>query len=170
MDIQVVIIGGGLFGLLLLQFLNCVGVVIVVFERFLCDYVLLCIWVGILEWGMVQMLCEVGVVVCMDCEGLFYDGCYLIDVDLMVYIDFCVLIGKQVMVYGQIEVMYDFYDVQDVMGMCIVYGVQDVIIYDLDQLQVVVEYMLNGQCYCLICVYVVGCDGFYGVSCQIIFE
>lgn len=170
MKIEVVIIGGGLLGFLLLQLLNKFGVEIVILEWLSCDYVLLCICVGVFEVGIVDMLYEVGVGDWMEKEGILYEGCYLIDDDLMVWINFFELMGKKVMVYGQIEVIIDLYVVQDVMGINIIYGVEDVVIDGLEIMLFVVEYILNGECKWIECFYVVGCDGFYGVSCKIIFE
>lgn len=164
MDTQVAIIGGGPSGLLLSQLLNRAGIATVVLERSSRDHVLSRIRAGILEWGTVELLREAGVAARMEAEGFPHDGTFLTDAERMVHIDFKGLTGKQVMVYGQTEVTRDLYDAQDAMGTTILHGVQDIAIQDLDGPLARVDYTLDGQRRSLTCAYVVGCDGFHGVS------
>lgn len=164
MKTEVVIIGGGPSGLLLSQLLNKAGVATVVLERTTRKRVLSRIRAGVLEAGTVGLLKEAGVGDRMQKEGIPHDGCYLTDDDLMVHINFFELTGKRVMIYGQAEVTADLYDAQDEMGASIIHEVEDVEIHDLDQKTSFVEYSKDGQRSRINCSYVVGCDGFHGVS------
>lgn len=164
MDTQVAIIGGGPSGLLLSQLLNRAGISTVILERSSREQVLSRIRAGILEWGTVELLREAGVGARMDAEGFPHDGTWITNADLVVHIDFMELTGRRVMVYGQTEVTRDLYAAQDAMGTTILHGVSDVTIHDLDGPNASVEYTMNGERARLTCAYVVGCDGFHGVS------
>jgi p-hydroxybenzoate 3-monooxygenase len=164
MKTEVLIIGGGPSGLLLSQLLNKAGVATVILERTTRERVLARIRAGVLESGTVALLQEAGVGGRMQEVGMAHDGCYLTDDDLMVHINFFELTGKRVMVYGQTEVTTDLYNAQDEMGTTIVHEVEDVEIHDLDQSTSFVEYTKEGQRQRIDCSYVVGCDGFHGVS------
>jgi len=164
MKTEVAIIGGGPSGLLLSQLLNKAGVSTVILERAPRARVLQRIRAGVLESGTVMMLREAGVADRMDREGTPHEGCYLTDDDLMVRINFEDLTGKPVMVYGQTEVTADLYAAQDAMGTEILHGVEDVVIDGADSTSPSVHFTHGGDRGCLQCAYVVGCDGFHGVS------
>jgi p-hydroxybenzoate 3-monooxygenase len=164
MKTEVVIIGGGPSGLLLSQLLNKAGVATVVLERTTRKRVLSRIRAGVLESGTVGLLGQAGVGDRMQNEGIPHDGCYLTDDDLMVHINFYELTGKRVMIYGQTELTTDLYNAQEQMGASIIHEVEDVEIHDLDQKTSFVEYSKDGQRSRINCSYVVGCDGFHGVS------
>lgn len=128
------------------------------------QYVLGCICVGILESGIVDLLCEVGVVQWMDVEGLVYYGVEFLFDGQWVFVVLSELIdGKSVMVYGQIEVICDLMVVWVVSGVLIVYGVSEVVIYDVKSDWLMIIYFSEGEICCLECDFIVGCDGFYGV-------
>ena len=164
MKTEVLIIGGGPSGLLLSQLLNKAGVSTIILERTTRERVLARIRAGVLESGTVGLLKEAGVGDRLQKEGIPHDGCYLTDDDLMVHINFYELTGKRVMVYGQTEVTTDLYAAQDEMGTRIVHEVEDVQIHDLDQRTSYVEYTKDDKRHRIDCSYVVGCDGFHGVS------
>jgi len=164
MKTDVVIIGGGPSGLLLSQLLNKSGVATTVLERTSRERVLARIRAGVLETGTVDLLREAGVADRLEREGLPHDSCFLTDDELMVRINFFELTGKKVMVYGQTEVTTDLYAAQDAMGTRIVHGVENVSIQNLLHSNSSVEYSLDGTRHTIECSYVVGCDGFHGVS------
>jgi p-hydroxybenzoate 3-monooxygenase len=168
MKTQVAIIGGGPSGLLLSQLLNRAGIATAVLERSSRDHVLSRIRAGVLEAGTVQMLREAGAGDRMDREGIPHDGCVFSDDDLMVRVDFKALTGKSVMVYGQTEVTADLYAAQDAIGATILHNVSDVAIREADSTAPFVEFTQDGQRRRLDCAFVVGCDGFHGVSRQTI--
>ena len=164
MNTEVLIIGGGPSGLLLSQLLNKAGVATVILERTSRERVLARIRAGVLEWGTVQLLREAGVDARMNVEGMVHEGCYLTDDELIVRIDFQDLTGKPLMVYGQTEVTADLYAAQDAMGTSILHDVESVVIQDIDGSSPFVDFRHEGQDKRIACNYVVGCDGFHGVS------
>ena len=161
---QVAIIGAGPSGLLLSQLLNQAGVSTVLLERAPRAKVLARIRAGVLEAGTVALLKEASVGARMMREGLPHHGCLLTDDDLKVHIDFQALSGKNVLVYGQTEVTADLYQAQDVMGTQILHEVEDVVISQADTTHPFVEFTQTNQRHRLDCAFVVGCDGFHGVS------
>ena len=164
MKTEVAIVGAGPSGVLLSQLLNRAGVSTTLLERTSRDRVLNRIRAGVLETGTVSMLHEAGVGGRMEKEGLPHEGCYFTDDDLMVHVNFYELTGKKVMVYGQTEVTRDLYDAQDAMGTTIVHNVEDVVINDVTTSTPYVEYTVDGARQRLDSMYIVGCDGFHGVS------
>ena len=160
----VAIIGGGPSGLLLSQLLNKAGVETVILERTSRERVLARIRAGVLESGTVMMLEEAGVGDRMHREGHPHEGCWFTDDDLMVRINFAELTGKPVMVYGQTEVTKDLYAAQDAMGTTILHDVSDVSIHDAETDAPYVTFTQDGASKTLRCDFVVGCDGFHGVS------
>ena len=164
MRTQVAIIGGGPSGLLLSQLLNIAGISTVVLERKSRDYVLSRIRAGVLEWTTVELLRAAGAGARMDREGIVHDGCLLASNGRMFRVDFKQSCGKQVMVYGQTEVTRDLYEAQDACGAIIVHGAEDVALHDLTGAAPFVTYRRDGAEHRLDCDYVVGCDGFHGIS------
>lgn len=161
---QVAIIGGGPSGLLLSQLLNRAGIETIILERARRDHVLSRIRAGVLESGTVEMLRAAGVAERMEREGHRHEGCWLTDDDMMVRINFAELTGKTVMVYGQTEVTRDLYAAQDAMGTPILHEVSEVAIHDATSDAPFVTFVHEGRACRLECDFVVGCDGFHGVS------
>ena len=164
MKTEVVIIGGGPSGLLLSQLLNDAGVSTVVLERTTREHVLSRIRAGVLEDGTMNLLRHAGVGARMDQQGLPHKGCYLSDNDLMVHIDFHKLIGKKVMVYGQTEVTRDLYQARDAMNGQILHEVSEVVLHDLKAATPHVTFVQDGEARRIDCDFIVGADGYHGVS------
>ncbi|GFE63047.1 4-hydroxybenzoate 3-monooxygenase [Litoreibacter roseus] len=164
MRTQVVIIGGGPSGLLLSQLLHRAGIDTVVLERRARSYVLSRIRAGVLEWGSVEMLRKAGVGKRMDAEGYVHSGTYLATQNRGFRIDFDALIGKRVMVYGQTQVTHDLYDARDRMDGIVIEEALSVTPQDLDTDKPYVTYEKDGTEQRIDCDFVVGCDGFHGVS------
>jgi p-hydroxybenzoate 3-monooxygenase len=164
MRTQVCIIGGGPAGLLLSQLLHRKGIETVVLERRSRDYVLGRIRAGVLEFGTIGLLHEAGVGARMDREGFIHDGIRLTTQTSDFRVDFKDLIGKQVMVYGQTEVTHDLYDARDRMGGVTIHEAEGVTPHGLDTDSPYVFYTKDGFEQRIDCDYVVGCDGFHGIS------
>ena len=165
MKVQVCIIGGGPSGLLLSQLLHLQGIDTVVLERQSRDYVLGRIRAGVLEQGFARLMREAQCGERMDREGEIHDGFEIahdgvIDrVDLLKYSG-----GKSVMVYGQTEVTRDLYEARDRLGGKVVHNAEDVALHDVNSDAPFVTWRSGDETLRVDCDYVVGADGFHGVS------
>ena len=165
----VCIIGGGPSGLLLSQLLHLRGIANVVLERQSRDYVLARIRAGVLEQGFARLMREAGCGERMDREGEIHDGFHLAHdgrldrVDLRKYSG-----GQSVVVYGQTEVTRDLYEARDRLGGVVIHEVEDVRLHDLTSATPSVTFRRDGDEQRVACDFVVGADGFHGVSRQAI--
>jgi len=165
MKVQVCIIGGGPSGLLLSQLLHCQGVEAIVLEKRSREYVLGRIRAGVLEHGFAKLMREAKCGERMDREGELHEGVFisrngaLNRIDLHKYSG-----GNSVLVYGQTEVTRDLYDAHDRDGGRIVHNVEDVRRHDLKSDAPFVTYRSGDDVIRVDCDYVVGADGFHGVS------
>lgn len=165
MKTQVVIIGAGPAGALLSHMLTRSGVDHVVLERQSRDYVLGRIRAGVLEWGTVETLRELGLGDRMDAEGHIHEtiniawrGEELLSVDTMDRV------GKRMMAYGQTRIQEDLYDAADAAGTGIIFEAEDVELFDITSESPQVAYTVNGEREIIDCDFIAGCDGFHGVS------
>lgn len=162
---QVAIIGGGPSGLLLSQLLHRQGIDTVVLERQYRDYVLGRIRAGVLEQGFVQLMREAGCATRMEAEGEQHHGFMIAHQGRMDRVDLQGSAnGASVMVYGQTEVTRDLYDARDEMGGEVVHLAENVRLHDLKAKEPHVTYEKDGGTHRVDCDFVVGADGFHGVS------
>lgn len=165
MKTQVCIIGGGPSGLLLSQLLHLQGIETIVLERQSREYVLGRIRAGVLEHGFGKLMREARCGERMDREGEIHHGFYIAHggrmdrVDLHKYSG-----GNSVIVYGQTELTRDLYEARDKMGGIVVHNAEDVQPHDVASDAPFVTYRHNGTDHRVACDYVVGADGFHGVS------
>ena len=167
MRTQVAIVGGGPAGSLLGHILHRAGIGAVVLERQSRDYVLGRIRAGVLEWGTVEVLRANGLGRNLDAEGKVHDtiniawrGRELLSIDTKRHV------GRQMMSYGQTRIQHDLYEAADAAGAEIVFEAHDVAIGGIETERPWVSWRLNGADERLDCDYVIGCDGFHGVSRQ----
>ena len=165
MKTQVCIIGGGPSGLLLSQLLHLQGVETVVLERQSREYVLSRIRAGVLENGFTKLMRQAQCGERMDKEGEVHDGFFIAHegkldrVDLHKYSN-----GNSVMVYGQTELTRDLYEARDRMNGIVIHNAEDVQPHDVKGVKPYVTYRKdNAECR-IDCDYVIGADGFHGVS------
>jgi p-hydroxybenzoate 3-monooxygenase len=155
---KVAIIGAGPAGLMLGRLLEVNSIDSVIIERRSADYVLGRIRAGVLEEGAMQLLDRVGVGARMHSEGLIHRGIELsFDGDVQ-RLDFG---DRKVMVYGQTEVTRDLMQARQATT---IYEADNVAIADFDTASPRVTYDHDGISYELTCDFVIGCDGFHGVS------
>jgi p-hydroxybenzoate 3-monooxygenase len=165
MRVQVCIIGGGPSGLLLSQLLHLKGVDTIVLERQSREYVLGRIRAGVLEHGFAALMREAQCGDRMDQEGEIHHGFLIAHdgrldrVDLAKYSG-----GNSVVVYGQTEVTRDLYAALDRAGGKVVHNAEDVTPHDVATDQPFVTYRAGDDIIRIDCDYVVGADGFHGVS------
>jgi p-hydroxybenzoate 3-monooxygenase len=164
MKTQVAIIGGGPSGLLLAQLLHTRGIDSVVLERKTKDYVLARVRAGVLEQGLVGLMEQAGCADRLHAEGFFHDGTLISYGDEMFRVDFRKHTGTPVVVYGQTEVSRDLYEAREKVGGPIEFNVEDVVIHGADTDAPHVDYVIAGEAKRIVCDFVVGCDGFHGVS------
>jgi p-hydroxybenzoate 3-monooxygenase len=165
MKTQVCIIGGGPSGLMLSQLLHLKGIETVVLERQTRDYVLSRIRAGVLENGFAKLMREAQCGERMDREGEIHDGFFLAHagklnrVDLHKYSG-----GNSVMVYGQTELTRDLYEARDRMNGIVIHSADNVQPHDVKSDQPYVTYSVDGEEKRVDCDFIIGADGFHGVS------
>jgi p-hydroxybenzoate 3-monooxygenase len=162
---QIAIIGAGPAGLFLALLLCHAGIDAIILERQSRDYVQGRVRAGVLEQVAVELMERLGLGARMRREGLIHGGTNLAVDGQMFHIDFAALTGgKTIMVYGQSEVMKDLGAAADERGLNIVYQAEDVAPRDLDTSKPFVTWVQNDERKRLDCDFVVGCDGYHGVS------
>lgn len=167
MDAQVGIIGGGPAGLLLSQLLHVEGISSVVLERRSRAHVLGRIRAGVLEQGFQNLMRRAQVSERMDREGQVHTGVNIAYQEDRLRIDLEGLTGgKTVMVYGQTEVTRDLYAARDALDGVVIDEAEDVTPHDLESDRPYLTFTKDGARERLDCDFVVGCDGFHGVSRQ----
>ena len=162
---QVVIIGGGPSGTLLALILARANIDVLVLEKKTKEYVLSRIRAGVLEWNTVEMLRKNGVGSRMDREGHIHEGTLLSSLNKQFRIDFKNSINKKVMVYGQTEVTFDLYEELKKYNVKILHEIDDIKISDLKEKISCVSFKdVKGKLHSVNTQFVIGCDGFHGIS------
>jgi p-hydroxybenzoate 3-monooxygenase len=165
MKVQVCIIGGGPSGLLLSQLLHLKGIDTIVLEKYSRDHVLARIRAGVLEHGFARLMREAQCGERMDREGEIHNGFEIAHDGMLSHIDLYEHSGgNSVLVYGQTELTRDLYEARDRLGGKVVHNAEDVTPHDLTSDRPYVTYHANGEAVRVDCDYVVGADGFHGVS------
>ena len=168
MRTKVVIIGGGPSGLLLSRFLSLDGIDNIVLEKQSKSHVIGRIRAGVLESGTTKMLQKAGISGRLNKEGFVHDGIQLSFKNHGFRIDLKKLTNKHVTVYGQTEVTKDLYEKIEKENNNIINNVDDVLPQDLDQKNPFVTFKKDGVENKIKCDFVAGCDGYHGISRQVI--
>lgn len=165
MRTQIAIIGAGPAGMFLAHLLRLQGIDAVVVERRDRAYVEGRVRAGVLEQVTTDLMRQLGLADRLGREGLVHGGTNLSLDGRMFHIDMAALTGgSTVTVYGQQEVMRDLFDAAESRGLSIVWNASDVALHDLEGARPAVTWSLHGREQRLDCDYVVGCDGYHGVS------
>jgi len=165
MKVQVCIVGGGPSGLLLSQLLHLQGIDTVVLEKYSRDHVLARIRAGVLEHGFARLMREAQCGERMDSEGEIHRGFHIAHDGRLDHIDLHKHSGgNSVLVYGQTELTRDLYEARDRLGGKVVHNAEDVTLHDVTSDAPFVTYRSGGNVVRVDCDYVVGADGFHGVS------
>jgi p-hydroxybenzoate 3-monooxygenase len=163
--VQVCIIGGGPSGLMLSQLLHLQGIDTIVIEKSSRQHVLSRIRAGVLEHGFAKLMREAQCGERMDREGEIHHGFFIAHdgvldrVDLHKYSG-----GNSVMVYGQTELTRDLYEARDRLGGNVVHNAIDVMPHDIASDEPFVTYRSGDEVIRVDCDYIIGADGFHGVS------
>ena len=164
---QVAIIGGGPAGMLLSHMLDRDGIANVVIEKQTRAHVLKRIRAGVLEYGTVKLLREVGLGARLDVMGRPHDGTLIVWQDEAPFlIDTNKYTGKQLTAYGQTYITEDLYAAHGSRRGEMVEDAADVALHDLSSAQPTVSFVHGGRTRRIACDFIAGCDGFHGVSRQ----
>jgi 4-hydroxybenzoate 3-monooxygenase len=165
MRTQVAIIGGGPSGLLLSQLLHLKGIDNILLERQTRDYVLSRIRAGVLEHGFANLMREAQCGERMDREGEIHRGFIIAHGGRQCHVDLHKYSGgNSVIVYGQTELTRDLYDARERMKGVVIHEAEDVQPHDMTSATPHVTYRKDGAEHRIDCDYIIGADGFHGVS------
>jgi p-hydroxybenzoate 3-monooxygenase len=164
MHTQVGIIGAGPAGLMLSHLLHLAGIESVIVEAKSRAYCEGRIRAGVLEHGTIDLLNATGVGERMMREGLVHGGIYLRFKGTNHHLDFAELTGKNIMVYGQHEVVKDLIAKRIADGGELLFESSDVKIERFDTAQPSIRFHdTDGNAQRLTCDFIAGCDGFHGI-------
>jgi p-hydroxybenzoate 3-monooxygenase len=161
---QIAIVGAGPAGLLLAHLLHLHGIDSVVLERQTRQHIEQRIRAGVLEQGTVDLLTKVGLADRLHRERLAHHGVELLFDGVGHRVPLAELAGRELTIYGQHELVRDLVAARLDTGRPLLFEAPVVDIEGVDGDSPVVRYVHNGQTEELHCDYVVGCDGFHGVS------
>jgi p-hydroxybenzoate 3-monooxygenase len=177
MRTQVGIVGGGPAGTLLSHLLHLQGIESVVLELRGREEVETTVRAGVLEDGTAELLRETGVGERMDREGAVHEGVELRFGGRGHRIDFKDLTGREIMIYGQQEVVKDLYAARLEAGGKILFSTAATSLGDLETEAPIIRFRKGARLDLeaggvsfeedteeedLICDFVVGADGFFG--------
>ena len=167
MKVQVCIVGGGPSGLLLSQLLHLRGIDTIVLEKYSREHVLSRIRAGVLEHGFARLMREAQCGERMDREGEIHNGFHIAHDGVLEHVDLHKYSGgNSVIVYGQTELTRDLYEARDRLGGKVVHNAEDVTLHEVKSDAPFVTYRSGGERVRVLCDFVVGADGFHGVSRQ----
>ncbi|MBY8871373.1 4-hydroxybenzoate 3-monooxygenase [Micromonospora sp. PLK6-60] len=164
MRTQVGIVGAGPAGLMLSHLLHRHGIESVVLESRSRDHVEHRVRAGVLEQGSVDLLCRTGVGERLRREGLRHEGIELRFAGESHRVPMTELTGRAITVYGQQEVVKDLIAARLAAGGTIHFDAEVLRLAGLNSAEPVVHFRRDGRDEELRCDFVVGCDGFHGVS------
>ena len=151
--------------MLLAHLLQQQGVQTVVLERRDRAYVEGRVRAGVLERTSVALLERLRLDGRLRRDGLIHHGTNLVHDGTMFRVDMHELTGgASVTVYGQQEVMHDLFEAAEERSLPVVFHVEDVQLHDVTSPAPFVTWRQGGEDHRLDCDFVVGCDGYHGVS------
>jgi p-hydroxybenzoate 3-monooxygenase len=120
---------------------------------------------GVLEHGFAKLMREAQCGERMDREGEIHDGFFIAHDGKMDRVDIHKHSGgSSVVVYGQTELTRDLYEARDRMKGVVIHNAEDVQPHDLRSDKPYVTYRSGDEVVRIDCDFVIGADGFHGVS------
>ena len=163
MRTQVGIVGAGPAGLMLSHLLHLAGIHSIIIENRSRAYCEARVRAGLMEDWVAKLLIETGVGARMQREAMVHDGIYIAFNGEARHIDFHKLIGKQVFIYDQKEVVTDLIARRLADGGDIHFEVEDSSVHDFATDRPKIRFHHQGQAKEIACDMIAGCDGFHGV-------
>jgi p-hydroxybenzoate 3-monooxygenase len=164
MKTQVAIVGAGPAGLLLSHLLHLQGIESVVLEMRSRADIEATIRAGVLEQGSMDILNEAGVGERMQREGALHHGFELAFGGRRHRVDLQELTGHSITVYPQHEVIIDLVAARMAAGGDLRFEVSEVALHDIDTATPSVTFVHGGEARRIDADFVIGADGFHGVS------
>jgi p-hydroxybenzoate 3-monooxygenase len=164
MRTQIAIIGAGPAGLLLSHLLHLQGIESIVLESRSRPDIEATIRAGVLEQGTMDLLAEAGVGDRMRAEGALHHGIELAFGGRRHRIDLTELTGKAITVYPQHEVIKDLVAARIAAGGQLLFEVGAVALDAIDTATPSVRFTHAGERLVIDADFVIGCDGFHGIS------
>ena len=163
MRTQVGIVGAGPAGLMLSHLLHRAGIDSIIVENRSRAYCEARVRAGLQEHWVAQMLIDTGVGERLKREAMVHDGIYIAFNGEARHIDFRKLIGKQVFIYDQKEVVTDLIARRLADGGQIHFEVEDVSVHEFSTDRPVIRFRHGGKPQQIECDLIAGCDGFHGI-------
>ena len=164
MRTQVAIIGAGPAGLLLSHLLHLQGIESVVLEMRSRADIEATIRAGVLEQGSMDILNEAGVGERMQRDGALHHGFEFAFGGQRHRVDLTELTGQSITVYPQHEVIIDLVAARLAAGGDLRFEVSEVALHDIDSARPSVTFVHAGQAGRIEADFLIGADGFHGVS------
>ena len=161
---QVGIVGAGPAGLLLSHLLARAGIDSVILENRGREYVEKRVRAGVLEQPTVDLLTELGLADRLHREGQVHHGIHVQFDGERHRIPMTELTGRQIMIYGQQELVKDLIAARITDGRSIHFEVEGVRLGGIDGAHPEIHYRLLGVPHVLECDVIAGCDGFHGIA------
>jgi p-hydroxybenzoate 3-monooxygenase len=141
------------------------GIDTVILEKYSREHVLARIRAGVLEHGFARLMREAQCGERMDREGEIHHGFHIAHDGVLDHVDLKKYSGgNSVLVYGQTEITRDLYEARDRLGGKVVHEAADATPHDVASDKPFVTYRSGEATARVDCDYVVGADGFHGVS------
>jgi p-hydroxybenzoate 3-monooxygenase len=163
MRTQVGIVGAGPAGLMLSHLLHLAGVSSIVVESRSREYCEARVRAGLMENWVARMLIDTGVGERFKREAMVHDGIFVAFGGQVRHIDFPKLIGKQVFIYDQKEVVTDLIARRLADNGQILFEVEDTSVHDFTGNGPTIRFRHKGEPQTVECDFIGGCDGFHGV-------
>ncbi len=163
MRAQVGIVGAGPAGLMLSHLLHLEGISSLIVEDRSRAYCEARVRAGLMENWVARMLIDTGVGDRLEREAMVHDGIYISFRGEARHVDFHKLIGKQVFIYDQKEVVTDLIAKRLGDGGDILFDVSETSVHDFGGRNPKIRFTHGGKPQEIECDFIAGCDGFHGV-------